>query len=422
MDPARRITLVSLVPTMLARLLDAGLERPPTLRWALLGGGPIPPRAARARGGRGRAGRADVRHDRGLLADRHVRLAAAGVELRLGATARSRSAARSSPPARWTTTAGCTPATSARSTTAVASRSSGRKSDTIITGGENVAPARGRGGAARAIRRSPTPPCSGVADPEWGEARRRAGRASGRRRVDAERAARVLRASGSPRFKVPKTIEFVDALPAHRLGQAAAAASYADGRCATARACSSRRGSPPNQLTIEQLAAETGMSVRNIRSHQARGLLAPPEVRMRVGYYGPEHVAPAAADPRAPGPGLQPRRDQAAARGHARHGRAAAARPAVARRAADDEPHRDADAVELGQRFRLEPEEGRQLLDDAVKLGILIPLGRRPVRGAESIAAGGRRRGGRAAGSRCEPRWRSSPRSSATATPSRARS
>ncbi len=33
------------------------------------------------------------------------------------------------------------------------------------------------------------------------------------------------------------------------------------------------------------------MSVRNIRSHQARGLLAPPEVRMRVGYYGPEHVA-----------------------------------------------------------------------------------------------------------------------------------
>ncbi|MGH8861514.1 MAG: AMP-binding protein, partial [Jatrophihabitantaceae bacterium] len=32
MDPGRRITLVSLVPTMLARLLDAGLERPPSLR------------------------------------------------------------------------------------------------------------------------------------------------------------------------------------------------------------------------------------------------------------------------------------------------------------------------------------------------------------------------------------------------------
>ncbi len=47
----------------------------------------------------------------------------------------------------------------------------------------------------------------------------------------------------------------------------------------------------PNQLTIEQLAAKSGMSVRNIRSHQARGLLSPPEVRVRVGYYGPEHVA-----------------------------------------------------------------------------------------------------------------------------------
>jgi DNA-binding transcriptional MerR regulator len=45
----------------------------------------------------------------------------------------------------------------------------------------------------------------------------------------------------------------------------------------------------PNQLTIEQLAAQTGMTVRNIRSHQARGLVSPPEVRVRVGYYGPEH-------------------------------------------------------------------------------------------------------------------------------------
>ncbi len=44
-------------------------------------------------------------------------------------------------------------------------------------------------------------------------------------------------------------------------------------------------------LTIEQLAAQTGMTVRNIRAHQARGLLDPPEVRLRVGYYGPEHVA-----------------------------------------------------------------------------------------------------------------------------------
>jgi DNA-binding transcriptional MerR regulator len=33
------------------------------------------------------------------------------------------------------------------------------------------------------------------------------------------------------------------------------------------------------------------MTVRNIRSHATRGLLPPPDVRARTGYYGPEHVA-----------------------------------------------------------------------------------------------------------------------------------
>jgi DNA-binding transcriptional MerR regulator len=48
---------------------------------------------------------------------------------------------------------------------------------------------------------------------------------------------------------------------------------------------------PASTLTIEQLAEETGMTVRNVRAHQAKGLLPPPEVRQRIGYYGPEHVA-----------------------------------------------------------------------------------------------------------------------------------
>ncbi len=45
------------------------------------------------------------------------------------------------------------------------------------------------------------------------------------------------------------------------------------------------------ELTIEQLALESGMTVRNIRNHQSRGLLPPPQVRARTGYYGREHVA-----------------------------------------------------------------------------------------------------------------------------------
>jgi DNA-binding transcriptional MerR regulator len=47
---------------------------------------------------------------------------------------------------------------------------------------------------------------------------------------------------------------------------------------------------PGDRLTIEQLAQSTGMTVRNIRNHQSRGLLQPPEVIARTGYYGPEHV------------------------------------------------------------------------------------------------------------------------------------
>jgi DNA-binding transcriptional MerR regulator len=45
------------------------------------------------------------------------------------------------------------------------------------------------------------------------------------------------------------------------------------------------------ELTIDELARRTGMTVRNLRAHQSRGLLPPPEVRGRTGYYGPEHVA-----------------------------------------------------------------------------------------------------------------------------------
>jgi DNA-binding transcriptional MerR regulator len=47
----------------------------------------------------------------------------------------------------------------------------------------------------------------------------------------------------------------------------------------------------PDRMTIDALAQRTGMTVRNIRAHQSRGLLQPPEIEGRTGYYGPEHVA-----------------------------------------------------------------------------------------------------------------------------------
>ncbi len=132
--------------------------------------------------------------------------------------------------------------------------------------------------------------------------------------------------------------------------------------------------SSENQLTIEELASQTGMSVRNIRSHQARGLLAPPEVRTRVGYYGPEHVLQLRL--------IRDLQDQ----GFNLNGikRLLEETPDTAERllrvrqtvrARQAEPTETLTAVELGERFHLDAAEGRQILDVAVKMGILIPVG-----------------------------------------------
>lgn len=43
--------------------------------------------------------------------------------------------------------------------------------------------------------------------------------------------------------------------------------------------------------TIDELARLSGVTVRNIRAYQARGLLPPPLVQARTGYYGPDHEA-----------------------------------------------------------------------------------------------------------------------------------
>lgn len=134
-------------------------------------------------------------------------------------------------------------------------------------------------------------------------------------------------------------------------------------------------GADANQLTVEQLAAETGMSVRNIRSHQARGLIAPPEVRSRVGYYGPEHVAQLRLIRALQEEGfnlngikklLEDRHGSAERLLRVKRSLTASAKGGPA------ETH---SAVDLGRRFQLDPVEGRELLARAIKLGVLIPVG-----------------------------------------------
>jgi DNA-binding transcriptional MerR regulator len=130
----------------------------------------------------------------------------------------------------------------------------------------------------------------------------------------------------------------------------------------------------PNQLTIEQLAAQSGMSVRNIRAHQARGLLAPPEVRARVGYYGPEHLEQLRLirDLQADGFNLNGiKRLLDDTRGTAerlRHfGRALAA--------AAPEVGEVLTLEELGRRFRVSALQAPEVLAEAERLGVLVPIG-----------------------------------------------
>jgi DNA-binding transcriptional MerR regulator len=49
-------------------------------------------------------------------------------------------------------------------------------------------------------------------------------------------------------------------------------------------------GRRSKRMTIDELSHETGVSSRNIRYYQTRGLLPAPTVEGRSGYYGTEHV------------------------------------------------------------------------------------------------------------------------------------
>jgi DNA-binding transcriptional MerR regulator len=47
----------------------------------------------------------------------------------------------------------------------------------------------------------------------------------------------------------------------------------------------------PHGLTIDELAQRVGMTARNVRAYQSRGLIPPPALKGRTGYYNDEHVA-----------------------------------------------------------------------------------------------------------------------------------
>lgn len=131
----------------------------------------------------------------------------------------------------------------------------------------------------------------------------------------------------------------------------------------------------PAQLTIEQLAAASGMSVRNIRAHQARGLLAPPEVRLRVGYYGPEHLAQLKLIRDLQGDGFNLagiKKLLEATQGTSQ--RLARVREALAAAPGAEVPQ-TLTLSQLGHRFHVAPERADEVLHRAERLGILVAAG-----------------------------------------------
>jgi O-succinylbenzoic acid--CoA ligase len=169
MDPAQRVTLVSLVPTMLARLLDAGLREPPTLRRVLLGGGPIAPalltRAAQAgvpvSPSFGMTETcSQVATDGFALLGSELRIDDDGELLVRGRAVAAGALADDG----WLHTGDLGSLDGSGRLTIV-----GRRADTIITGGENVAPAE----VEAVLLEHPAVTDAAVfgrPDPQWGEA------------------------------------------------------------------------------------------------------------------------------------------------------------------------------------------------------------------------------------------------------------
>lgn len=128
-----------------------------------------------------------------------------------------------------------------------------------------------------------------------------------------------------------------------------------------------------SELTIDELAQRTGMTVRNIRAHQSRGLLPPPTVRGRTGYYGQEHVARIELIREMQGQGF----NLEAIRRLVDAAPAGAGEEPLRFLRAVTEPYTEEQpqlvtAADLAQRWA---STDPKLLDRALKLGLLRPLG-----------------------------------------------
>jgi O-succinylbenzoic acid--CoA ligase len=210
-DPIAPATMLSLVATMLDRLLDAGLREPPALRWVLLGGGPIPLSLLERASARG----VPVAPTYGMteacsqiatfgwpLPAVELQISGRGEVLVRGPMVSQPALAQDG----WLHT-GDLGALDASGQLSLR----GRLSEVIVTGGENVAPVE----VEEVLLAHPAVVDAAVygrPDPEWGEAVIAAVVLRDGLAVEPEEL-KVHCAQRLARFKVPKQIKFTNALP-----------------------------------------------------------------------------------------------------------------------------------------------------------------------------------------------------------------
>ena len=210
-------TLVSVVPTTLARLLDAGLRDPPALRAALVGGGPIPPSLIERAAAAGvptvttyglTEACSQVTTGGPALFCTRVRIGDGGEILVAGPTVAREALGADG----WLHT-GDLGALDADGSLTV----TGRAADTIVSGGENVAPAEVE---AVLISHPAVADAAvhGVADDEWGERVIATVVLRPGMTATAQELAGYCRVRMA-RYKVPKGFRFSPALPRTQSGK-----------------------------------------------------------------------------------------------------------------------------------------------------------------------------------------------------------
>ena len=127
--------------------------------------------------------------------------------------------------------------------------------------------------------------------------------------------------------------------------------------------------------TIDELALQTGLTTRNIRAYQSRGLLPPPEVPGRTGYYGPEHLKRLELIREMQADGFNLTAIKRLIDGSGGEWEDMLGFKRIALSGWDTEEPEVTTLEQIAERFGVTPEDDPVPLRRAIELGVVVPLG-----------------------------------------------